>query len=265
MYHADSASAFSALGAVGITAAACGSLLVVGVTAALGGLPLSVALALGQLCLLVVPVIATRVARLGPLALGLGRPPARPLLAAVLIGVSAWYINIRLVALFEVPEVTVFEQVLDRWSLATSLFAIALLPAICEEVVFRGVLLRGLATRFRAPIAIALSAVVFSAYHMNLVQLLPTFTLGIAFGIIALRAASVVPTMLAHFLNNGIAIVIARVDLPVLANRDGTGLFDRHPTLTLAGATALTTTGIAIAMATPPRTAEKARSPRTRT
>jgi membrane protease YdiL (CAAX protease family) len=252
LYHAASASAFSALGAVGITAAAWATLIVVGVTAALGGFELAVALAFGQLCLLVVPVVAMRVAKRSSLALGFGRPHWRHLAGAVVVGISAWYINVRIVTALEVPrDLAVFERAIDQWPLAIALLTIALLPALCEEVVFRGVLLRGLATRFHAPMAIVLSALVFSAYHMNLVQLIPTFTLGVVFAVIALRAASALPTMLAHLLNNTIAIIVTRNDLPWFASRDGTGWMDRHPTLSLVGAGALTTTGIAIALLGP--------------
>ncbi len=252
MYHAASASAFTALGAVGITASAWGTLIVVGVAVALGGAELSIALAAGQLCLLVVPVVAMRLAKRRPMAIGIARPHGLHLVGAALVGVSAWYINVRIVSLLEVPrDIVAFERAIDDWPLAITLLTIALLPALCEEVVFRGVLLRGLATRFHAPMALALSALVFSAYHMNLVQLIPTFTLGVVFGVIALRAASAVPTMFAHLLNNGIAILVSRNDLPWLASRDGSGWMDRHPTLSLVGAGALTTTGIAIALLGP--------------
>lgn len=251
LYHAASASAFTALGALGITATAWGTLLVVGVSALVGGLDLSLALALGQLCLLAVPVIGVRVGRRNLQALGLKRAHLLYAVSALLIGASAWYINIRIVALFDMPEQRAFTQVIDEWPLAVSLVTIAALPAICEETLFRGALLRGLATRFHTPVAIGLSALVFSAYHMNVVQLIPTFTLGLVFGLIALRAASSLPTMLAHFVNNSVALLVSRGELPMLATREGSGWFDRHPMLALAGATALTTTGIAIAMVAP--------------
>jgi len=251
LYHAASASAFPALFAVGVTTAACASLIVVGVAATMGGLDLTIAVALGQLCLLITPLIATRLVGRNAHALGLARGPWIYGLAALLIGVSAWYINVRLVALFDVGDARVLEQLIDHWPLGLMIATLALFPAVCEEVLFRGALLRGLATRFHAPVAIGLSALTFSAYHLNLVQLIPTFTLGLVFGLIALRAGSSLPTMLAHFVNNSIALLIARGELPMLANREGTGWFDRHPALTLAGATALTTTGIAIAMVAP--------------
>ena len=252
LYHAASTSAFTALGAVGITATAWASLLVVGVSAVLGGLDVFIALGLGQLCLLAVPVIWTRITGTGRHALGLARTSWLYGIAALLIGASAWYINIRIVSLFDMPkDIAAFEQVINEWPLAISIVTIGVLPAICEEALFRGALLRGLATRFHMPMAIGLSALVFSAYHMNLVQLIPTFTLGLVFGMIALRAASSLPTMLAHFVNNTVALLVSSVELPMLANREGTGWFDRHPAWTLAGATALTTTGIAIAMVAP--------------
>ncbi len=245
LYHAASTSAFTALGALGITATAWGTLIVVGVSASVGGLDLSLALALGQLCLLVVPVIATQVSKRGLGALGLARTSWLYAAAALLIGASAWYINIRLVGLFDFRKnIAAFEQIIDQWPLAVSIVTIAVLPAICEETLFRGALLRGLATRFHMPLAIVLSALVFSAYHMNVVQLLPTLTLGLVFGLIALRAASSLPTMLAHFVNNGVALLVSRGELPMLANREGTGWFDRHPTWTLAGAHGTYSTGL---------------------
>lgn len=259
LYHATPRSAFGVLPAVGVTAAAWASLLVVGVAAVLGGLEVALVVVLGQLCLLAVPAIAVRATGHGWAAIGLARPPAIYAVSALLIGVSAWYLNIRLVALLGVrDDAAAFEQLIDRLPLAVAIASIAAAPAVCEEVLFRGALLRGLATRFHGPIAIGLSALVFSAYHLNVVQLIPTFTLGCVFGVVALRAASSLPTMLAHFLNNTIAILISRGELPMLANREGSGWLDGHPTLTLAGATALTTTGIAIAMVAPRAPAPRA-------
>jgi len=144
-------------------------------------------------------------------------------------------------------DVEILEHVVDQGSLFAALLTIAVLPAICEEVLFRGVLLRGLASRFHAPLAIGIAAVVFSLYHLNPVQLIPTFTLGLVLGLIALRAGSSLPTMIAHALNNTIALLVARGELPAFANRAGTGWLDQHPALALAGATATTTAGIAIA------------------
>ena len=90
LYHAASASAFTALGAAGITAAAWATLIVVGVGAALGGLDLAITLALGQLCLVVVPAVAARIGGKSRLALGLARTSWLYAIAAVLIGGTAF-------------------------------------------------------------------------------------------------------------------------------------------------------------------------------
>ena len=76
---------------------------------------------------------------------------------------------------------------------------------------------RSLATRFFPPMALVMGALLFSLYHMRIVQLVPTFTLGIALGYLALRADSVLPCMLAHFVNNAIALVVTRGDAPPIA------------------------------------------------
>ena len=73
-------------------------------------------------------------------------------------------------------------------------------------------------------------------------QALPTLTLGFLLAVIAIRADSVLPTMLAHALNNVLAIVISRAELPALG-----GWLDRHPALALAGGAGATACGIAIA------------------
>jgi len=220
---------------------------------ALGGLDLSGALALGQLCLLAVPLIAMRLAHTDSRSIGVARAPLSYGAAALLVGVSLWYVNVRLVSLIDVPEsdLRLLEQMIDKPSLVVAVLTIGVLPAISEEIVFRGVLVRGLATRFHAPIAIGIAAAVFSLYHLNPVQMLPTFTLGLALGTIALRAGSSLPTMLCHAANNIVALLIGRGELPGLMSPDHTGWLDQHPTLALAGATATTTTGIAIAMVSP--------------
>jgi sodium transport system permease protein len=122
------------------------------------------------------------------------------------------------------------------------LLAVALAPAICEEVLFRGVLVRGLATRFFPLAAVFVGAIVFSLYHLRIVQLVPTFTLGLVLGYLAMRADSVLPGMIAHFTNNAIALVIVRGDAPPLAT-----VFGTYPGVSLVGCGIATTMGLVLA------------------
>ena len=86
----------------------------------------------------------------------------------------------------------------------------------------------------------------FSIYHGKPVQMLPTFTLGLVLGVLALRAGSILPSVIAHFLNNAMAIVVQRQESEPLSR----GLAE-HPHLALAGFGALFVVGTAVAVATP--------------
>jgi membrane protease YdiL (CAAX protease family) len=104
--------------------------------------------------------------------------------------------------------------------------ALAFLPAVCEELAFRGFILSGLRTRFRPWTAILLSSFLFALSHMNVFQFLPSFLLGMVLGILAVRSASVLPGMLLHLLYNALLIspvllsglLDKRVDLQAFAS-----------------------------------------------
>jgi membrane protease YdiL (CAAX protease family) len=91
-----------------------------------------------------------------------------------------------------------------------NLFMIALLPAIAEELMFRGAVQRSFNRMFGSPhAAIWLSAFIFSAIHMQFYGFLPRLLLGAAFGYIYYWSGSLWYAMLAHFLNNGYAVCMA--------------------------------------------------------
>lgn len=89
------------------------------------------------------------------------------------------------------------------------LFVIAVLPAIFEEIVFRGLLLDGLHSFGRVG-AILLCGGLFALYHQNPVQTVYQFCCGAAFALVAVRAGSILPTVLAHFLNNALIIILTK-------------------------------------------------------
>lgn len=95
--------------------------------------------------------------------------------------------------------------------LAWLLFAMALTPALCEEAVFRGVLLSS--TRdLPAWRAVLLNGVVFGAFHLSLeapVRFLPTAWLGIVIAWAVLRSGSVWTGVLMHLLNNASIVLLA--------------------------------------------------------
>ncbi|MGY0039545.1 CPBP family intramembrane glutamic endopeptidase [Pedobacter sp. NJ-S-72] len=87
---------------------------------------------------------------------------------------------------------------------------IALLPAIGEELMFRGGVQRSFTKMFKNPhVAIWITAFIFSAIHLQFFGFFPRLFLGAAFGYIYLWTGSLWYAMLAHFINNAYAVSVA--------------------------------------------------------
>jgi membrane protease YdiL (CAAX protease family) len=217
-------------------------LLIYVIQVALGGLLGGLgAAAVGYLAVIAAMIV---VARITGCSLGIERAHARFWIAAVMIGMTAWYVDLRIVEALHPPDMKAgenLEHLVEVTPLGLSLFGLALLPALGEELVFRGVLARTLA-RHNAWLAIIVSAIVFAAYHLVPVQIVGTFGLALALGVLAVRSKSVVPGMVAHFLNNATVLVIARVPVPGLPN-----LMRDHSTALLIGTAAIMLGGVALA------------------
>ncbi len=89
------------------------------------------------------------------------------------------------------------------------LFILAVLPAICEELLFRGALQEIFAEAFRnRHLAIWISAAIFSYMHMEMSGFIPRFLLGALLGYIMWWTGSIWSNILLHFLNNALAVLI---------------------------------------------------------
>lgn len=86
-------------------------------------------------------------------------------------------------------------------------FIIAVTPAICEEMMFRGLLLdkkMGLNIHFMA----ILSGLTFAMFHVGFDQLFYTFPLGMVFAYVTLITGSIFPAMLMHLFNNSLGSLV---------------------------------------------------------
>ena len=101
---------------------------------------------------------------------------------------------------------------LNGFGLVATIFCVALLPAVLEEVFFRGILLKGLRC-FGTIGSIFLCGALFSLYHQSPVQTVYQFACGLAFAFMTIRAGSIFPTVLSHFLNNTLIIVLTRLGI----------------------------------------------------
>jgi sodium transport system permease protein len=144
--------------------------------------------------------------------LALRLPSPRGTLAAVVLGLSAWAVAIGLLLrLVPVPE-SLARSLGDLLLLGGKPFIVvflvfALTPAICEELLFRGLLLSGL-RRLGPTAAVVISSLLFGLAHASVYRLLPTAFLGALIGVTRLRTRSILPGMIIHALNNGLALAL---------------------------------------------------------
>lgn len=114
-------------------------------------------------------------------------------------------------ALWAPPEAltTLFERIMDiQGSPLLVVLTVAIVGPIAEEIVMRGIVLRGLLRTLPARRAIVWSAVLFSAMHMNPWQTLPTFFIGLLLGWAYERTGSLGLCIVAHILNNGLSVAV---------------------------------------------------------
>lgn len=98
---------------------------------------------------------------------------------------------------------------LTGWNLLPALLIIALLPAIFEETLMRGAVFGSMEESGWGTIpSVLLSGALFSLFHGNPEQTVYQFLCGAAFALLAQRAGSILPGMLAHFLNNAAILTI---------------------------------------------------------
>lgn len=176
-------------------------------------------------------------------ALGLRRPSGQVLVGALLVGATFWYLNLVLVAPIFAEHTSVSDRALasglaEGYPLAVELLILTLVPALCEEVLVRGAITRGLAARYGPVVAVVLSSGYFALLHLSLARALPTLVLGGLLAVAVLRTGSIVPGMIIHALNNAAALLLADPGLAAVVAAIG-----GHPELAMSAAVAGTALG----------------------
>mgnify|MGYP002856987088 CR=1 FL=1 len=100
--------------------------------------------------------------------------------------------------------------------LLANLLVVALIPAVCEEAFFRAgiqnLLQRWLSADGRKPwgvhVAIWLTAIIFSLGHGEFFAFMPRLVMGATLGYLYVYGGSLLPNMVAHFVNNALAVVL---------------------------------------------------------
>ena len=94
-----------------------------------------------------------------------------------------------------------------------NLLSVAILAPILEEWLCRGLVLRGLVRNGKSPVlAIVVSAAFFAIIHGNMWQAIPAFIIGVLFGYVYYSTGSLKLTILMHFTNNFLSLLMSRMD-----------------------------------------------------
>ena len=95
-------------------------------------------------------------------------------------------------------------------SLLLNILIVACMPAVCEEIFFRGFLLSAFRNNKKSyKSAIIITGILFGFMHMDFIRMIPTGILGISFAYAVCKTNSIFIGMIMHFLNNGLAVLIS--------------------------------------------------------
>ena len=89
----------------------------------------------------------------------------------------------------------------------SAFIVVGICPAIAEEFAFRGFLFGVLKEKWKPWMAIVVSAVLFGAYHMNLLQFIGGAMMGIGLAYAAYASGSIWIGAIMHFINNGLSVI----------------------------------------------------------
>lgn len=110
-----------------------------------------------------------------------------------------------------------FSELVDvKESLLATLLVLVVVAPVTEELLFRGVIYRGLRSRYRFWPAALISAALFAIAHFNPWQLLTAMCLGLVFAWYVRESDSIVPALIGHAVNNGSIALVGTlpVDMP---------------------------------------------------
>jgi uncharacterized protein len=124
-------------------------------------------------------------------------------------------------------QMEAFLKVNNTFDIIINIIIIALLPAFCEEIFFRGALQRVMIHVTKSPWAgIIITAILFSALHLQFLGFLPRLFMGVVLGALYWYSGSLWTCVAAHFVYNAVQVVAVAYapkliqnnpDVPILA------------------------------------------------
>ena len=151
------------------------------------------------------------------------RPVAAPALLVISFISIAFFVALHLLQGLMEPlfrpyaeDMTVYQEFFNGLASASRspvdifllVLGVGIIPAVAEEILFRGIILTGLRNSSSAAKAIVLSGLLFGIIHIFPPQVIVVSILGMFFGILTVRTNSIVTSIWCHFLNNTMIILM---------------------------------------------------------
>lgn len=146
------------------------------------------------------------------------KPEAFPLLGVILIWIGAYLLDMvvmliqyRLFPAHTNAVNTGLNDVIYSVPFLVSVVIVAVLPAICEEAVHRGVILHTLYTVRKEWLVVLIMGIYFGIFHTDPIRFLPTAILGAAISFVMLETENMVYPAFFHFVNNFLPLILQQI------------------------------------------------------
>lgn len=97
----------------------------------------------------------------------------------------------------------------NGWWYVANLVLLGVLPAICEELIFRGIVFQGLKEKFSPTVSVFLSGLLFALIHQNIIQFIYPFILGCLLAFVFEKTNNLLYSILIHMFNNFTTITLS--------------------------------------------------------
>lgn len=133
--------------------------------------------------------------------------PAYLVLGIVSLLSCSWLVSTLISHMKWLPDIMeqTFDILQSGW---IGIFAIAVAGPILEELLFRGAITKALLKQYDPTKAILISAFIFGIFHINPIQVVAAFLIGLLLAWVYYKTASLIPCILMHILNNSISVYL---------------------------------------------------------
>ncbi|MCR5421345.1 MAG: ABC transporter permease subunit [Lachnospiraceae bacterium] len=144
------------------------------------------------------------------------KPSVREMLGGVFLGFGAYMFAVILssvlspVFLKSLENTRALDDLINNSGFLVLLFVSAIMPAIGEELMFRGFTLNTLKVKYSVCISIVITSVLFAAYHLSIIRFFSLLPISFALTYSACKSKSIFVSMIMHFVNNSFSIIQAK-------------------------------------------------------